>query len=154
MSLKILEIGRFYEGPDSDIVSLVSDVVGEQITVIQFGQICERLSGEDYTIAERFWPSLGYLYDIVKQQENENDRVEMAIQLATTARYAVWEMFSTQEVEPSVWDATKDCCRLFLESCFLVSDVDDKRYLLMGIAASMGDSEAAEKLHDLGSGNA
>ncbi len=152
MSLKILDIDRFYDGPDSDIINMVGEVVGEQITVTEFALIGERLSGEDYTIAERFWPSLRYLYDIIKSQNDEQDRVEMTVQLAVTTRHAVWKMFSPREVIPTFMPDLKDCCGLFLETCFMVEDVNHKRKLLMGIAAAMGDSEAAKILDDLWSG--
>ena len=152
MSLKILEIDRWYQVPDSEIVSLVGEVVGHPISSNEFDRICDRLSGEDYTIAKRFWPALRHLYDIVKFQNDENERVKMVITLATTTRYAVWKMFSLQDFEPKVREAAEDCCRLFLETCFSVKEVDDRRYLLMGVAAAMGDSEAAKLLHDLGSG--
>lgn len=153
MNLKILDIDRSFDGPDSEIVSLVGEVVGDQISVTQFAQIGERLSGEDYTIAERFYPSLRHLYEIVKSQEDDSDRIKMTVQLATTMRYAVWEMHCPLDAEPSVLSALKDCSRLFLETCFLIKNVEDKRYLLMGVAAALGDAEAAKVLHDLGSGN-
>ena len=152
MRLEILDIDRSYDGPDSDIVSLVAKVVGEQISVLQFAQIAERLSGEDYTIAERFFPALRYLLDIIKSQKDERDRMKMTVQLATTMRYAVWKMYAPQDKDPTILSAIKGSCQLFLETCFLIDEVDDRRYLLMGIAAGLGDSEAAKLLHDLGSG--
>jgi hypothetical protein len=152
MSLEILDIDRYYSGPDGEIVSLVGKAVGEQISVLQFAQIAERLSGEDYTIAERFFPALRYLFDIIKSQDRECDRVKMTIQLATTMRYAVWKMCDPQDTDPAIASAIQDSCQLFLETCFLIDEVDDRRYLLMGIVAGLGDSDAAKLLHDLGSG--
>jgi hypothetical protein len=153
MPLKILDIDRAFDGPDSEIVSLVGEVVGDQISVAEFAQIGERLCGEDYTIAERFFPSLRHLYDIVKSQKDDSDRIKMTVQLATTMRYAVWERYCLSDLEPSVRAALKDCSRLFLDTCFLIKEVDDKRYLMMGVAAALGDADAAKVLHDLGSGN-
>jgi hypothetical protein len=153
MNLKILGIDRSFDGPDSEIVSLVGEVVGDQISVTEFAQIGERLSGEDYTIAERFFPALRHLYDIVKSQKNDSDRIKLTVQLATTLRYAVWKMNCPHDTEPSVLSALRDCSQLFLETCFLVEKVDDRRYLLMGVAACLGDADAAKILHDLGSGH-
>ena len=152
MSESILALSYPSGKSDEQIVSLVASIVGTQLTADQYRQVCEHLTGEDYTIAERFWPALRHLYDIIETQEDEHRRADMTVTLATTTRYAVWQMFSPQTFDPEIRGAAEDCCRLFLETSFSISDVNDKRHLLMGVAAAMGDSEAAKHLHDIGSG--
>jgi hypothetical protein len=152
MSRKILEIHRHHGLSESEIVSLIEEAIGEQFTENEFSSIGECISGEDYVISEFFFPSLKHLFDIVKSQKDDQVQTRLTLHLATMMRYAVWKMYDPNKVDPEVRTALQDCAHLFLDACYSIAAVDDKRYLLMGVAAAMGDAEAAKRLHDLGSG--
>ena len=152
MSRRILELKRYDDIPEAEIISLVGEAVGEQFTELEFAHIGEVLSGEDYVIAELFFPSLKYMYDIIKSQKDDSVQTPMTIRFATMMRYAVWKMYDPSDLEPDVQPILQDCAHLFLQTCYSISEVDDKRYLLMGVAAAVGDSEAAKRLHDLAGG--
>ena len=152
MSRRILELKRYDDIPEAEIISLVGEAVGEQFTELEFAHIGEVLSGEDYVIAELFFPSLKYLYDIIKSQKDDSVQTPMTIRFATMMRYAVWKMYDPSDLDSELQPILRDCAHLFLQACYSISQVDDKRWLLMGVAAAVGDSEAAKRLHDLGSG--
>ena len=51
MSESILALSYPSGKSDEQIVSLVASIVGTQLTADQYRQVCEHLTGEDYTIA-------------------------------------------------------------------------------------------------------
>ncbi len=160
MKPKILDTERDYDDPAETVVSMVEEAVGYQMSPTEFDHIQRHLSGEDYTIAQRFFPSLKHLVKIVECQKNDLHRHEMILQLAVSARYAVWDSFDPMESEHGIQLSVKECCRLFLEDLMnfkdtekkmSTSDIDSRRYLLSAIAACWGDAKAAELMHDLAS---
>lgn len=47
MTLKILDIDRSFDGPDSEIVLLVGEAVGDQISVTGFAEIGTMLQDQE-----------------------------------------------------------------------------------------------------------
>ena len=139
--------------PDEVIVELVAQLVGKQLSLAEYRKVHEHLSGEDYTIAERFFPALENLVQLVNDQENASTRNSMAVTLAVSMRYAVCNDFDPTEFDATTQAKIQDCCRLFVEHYIQTDDVENQRYLLTGIAACKGDISATTVMHDLASGN-
>ena len=81
-----------------------------------------------YVIAELFFPSLKYLYDIIKSQKDDSVQTPMTIRFATMMRYAVWKMYDPSDLDPELQPILRDCAHLFLQACYSISQVDDKRW--------------------------
>lgn len=149
----LLDLSYPNDEPDEVIVRLVSELVGETLTLDQYRAVNEHLTGEDYTIWERFFPALGYLMQLVADQPDREIRTSMAVTLAVSMRYAVWGNFDRGNFDEETQKLIRDCNQLLLANLFETRDVEKQRYLLTGIAACTGDQSAITILHDLASGN-
>ena len=148
----ILDLEYPNDESDETIVNMIAELSGLQLSIDEYRTVIEHLTAEDYAIAERIFPALYDLVQLVRNQPDRNIANQMAVHLAAAVRSAMSQGLNPRDFDAETQSKMQDCCRLFLDSYLELDEVDDQRYLLTGIASLNGDRAAAKLIDRLAIG--